>query len=268
MSMEGLLRELQHEAGQPGSPVHYHLIIDEQRILLNDRIGSPVTLTFLQHKACKICGRKVNKLYNNGYCYPCVTTLAECDLCIVKPHECHFHLGTCRDEEFAKSHCMIPHFVYLAVSSGIKVGLTRKSREMTRWVDQGAIRAVPIAEAPTRKVAGEMEYWIAQHIPDKTNWRKMLSGVVDEINIEEIQQHIREILPEEYRPYLLEEEHIRQFTYPVTRTPEKIKSVTFDKEEIITGVLTGIKGQYMIFEDKVLNVKKHTGYRVRVSFEG
>src|SRR5579875_2619879 len=132
-----------------------------------------MNLSFTGEKACIICGRKVKKLYQSGYCFPCVTTLAECDLCIVKPHECHFHKGTCRDESFAMTHCMIPHYVYLAFSSGFKVGLTRKGREFTRWIDQGASQAVLLAEVPTRKMAGEMEMAIAEHISDKTDWRKM-----------------------------------------------------------------------------------------------
>ncbi|WP_153944945.1 DUF2797 domain-containing protein, partial [Acinetobacter baumannii] len=70
-------------------------------------------------------------------------------------------------------HCMIPHYVYLALSSGVKVGLTRKNNEKKRWVDQGAVRAIPIAEVPTRKMAGELEVYLTQYVADKTDWRKM-----------------------------------------------------------------------------------------------
>ncbi|GIM48248.1 hypothetical protein DNHGIG_37970 [Collibacillus ludicampi] len=263
MSAVGYLSELQHE---PSSPVRYYLVVGDERFSLNERIGTKIVLTYLDEKACCHCGRISKKLYNNGYCYPCFIKLAECDLCIVKPHECHYHLGTCRDESFAESHCMIPHYVYLAVSSGIKVGLTRKNRELTRWVDQGAVRAIPLAETPTRKLAGEMEFLISQHIPDKTDWRKMLRGQIEDVDLIRVREQVKEILPEEYRSYLLEVDEIFEFTYPMTGEMEKVKSLTFDKIPQIEGILTGIKGQYLILDQGVINMKKHTGYKVKVDW--
>src|ERR1700730_3521352 len=182
MQYQGFLRALKH---LPKAPVQYSLTIGDNQVALNPFIGSVISLEFLGNRSCVACGRKVKKLYNSGYCYPCFISLAECDLCIVKPHECHFDQGTCRDEEFGLSHCMIPHYVYLAFSNHVKVGLTRKNRELIRWVDQGAIRAIPIAELPTRKLAGELEVAIGQYIPDKTDWRKMIKGEYSEINLME-----------------------------------------------------------------------------------
>jgi hypothetical protein len=257
---QGFLSELRHEAK---SPVEYYLSLDGQLIPLNACIGGEIELTFLGDKSCCACGRSVKKLYGGGYCYPCVTTLAETDLCIVKPHECHYHLGTCRDEEFAQSHCMIPHYVYLALSSHVKVGLTRKNRELTRWVDQGAIRAIPIAELPNRKMAGELEVAISQHIADKTDWRKMLKGITEEVDLFEVREEIKKIVPEKFRQYLFDVDALYEFTYPILETLEKIKSVSFDKETTVSGKLLGIKGQYLILENGVLNVKKHTGYKVQ-----
>ncbi|WP_018133398.1 DUF2797 domain-containing protein [Effusibacillus pohliae] len=263
MSYIGFLSDLEHE---PAVPVQYYLPLDDQRIHLNERIGERIELRFLGEKACCACGRKVKKLFHTGYCYPCFTTLAECDLCIVKPHECHYHLGTCRDNEFAATNCMTPHYVYLALSSGVKVGLTRKSRGQARWIDQGAVQAIPIVEAPTRKLAGEMEYFISQHIPDKTDWRKMLAGKVEQADLLEIRQQVRALLPEEYRQYLLDGQELYEFIYPITETPDKIKSVSFDKQEVVEGRLIGVKGQYLLLDHAVLNVKKHTGYKVEVVF--
>jgi hypothetical protein len=260
---QGFLNELKHH---PQTPVQYFLELDGQRVSLNEFVGGEVQLTFLDEKACCACGRKVKKLYGGGYCYPCVTTLAECDLCIMKPHECHYHLGTCRDDEFAQTHCMIPHYVYLALSSNVKVGLTRKNREMTRWIDQGAIRAIPIAEVPNRKMAGELEMAIAEHIADKTDWRKMLKGVVEEVDLFEVREKVKEIVPEEFRQYLFDVDELYEFTYPILETLEKIKSLSFDKETTIRGKLLGIKGQYLILDCGVLNVKKHTGYKVEAMF--
>ncbi|MFD2168804.1 DUF2797 domain-containing protein [Tumebacillus lipolyticus] len=258
---QGYLSELRHE---PEAPVRYYLKVGEHRIALNRLIGTELRFSFLGERACCTCGRKVNKLYGGGYCYPCVTTLPETDLCIVKPHECHFDKGTCRDEEFATTHCMIPHYVYLALSSGIKVGLTRKNRELTRWVDQGAIKAIPIAELPTRKMAGELEMAIAEHVADKTDWRKMLRGVVEEVDLFEMREKIKQVVPAEYQQYLFDVEELYEFTYPILETLEKIKSIGFDKAPLVTGKLLGIKGQYLILDCGVLNIKKHTGYKVEV----
>jgi len=258
-TVTGFLNELTH---QPEQPVQYFLGLGEQRVPLNEFIGGQVQLTFLDEKACGTCGRKVKKLYGGGYCYPCVTTLAETDLCIMKPHECHHHLGTCRDNEFAETHCMIPHYVYLALSSNVKVGLTRKNRELTRWVDQGAIRAIPIAETPTRKLAGELEMAIAEHIADKTDWRKMLKGVTEEADLFEVREKVKEIVQEEFRQYLFDVDALYEFTYPILETLEKIKSLSFDKETTISGKLLGIKGQYLILDCGVLNMKKHSGYKI------
>jgi len=262
VTVAGFLDDLTHK---PESPVAYFLNIGLEKIPLNEYIGSEIRLTFLDQKACCHCGRSVKgKLYGGGYCYPCVTTLAETDLCIMKPHECHHHLGTCRDNEFAETHCMIPHYVYLALSSNVKVGLTRKNRELTRWVDQGAIKAIPIAELPTRKMAGELEVAIGQHISDKTDWRKMLKGITEDADLFAVREQIQEYVPEEFRQYMLNVDELYEFTYPILETLEKIKSVGFDKNPEISGKLLGIKGQYLILDCGVLNIKKHSGYKVEV----
>lgn len=263
MSFAGYLSDLEHE---PLEPVRYYLPLGETRVPLNERIGQTVKIRYLGEKSCCACGRKAGKLYNSGYCYPCFTKLAECDLCIVKPYQCHHHLGTCRDNEFAEAHCLTPHYVYLALSSGVKVGLTRKSRGKARWIDQGAVRAVPIAEAPTRKAAGEMELFLSRHLPDKTDWRKMLAGRVDDADLLEIRERIRDLLPPEFQPFLLDGQEVYEFTYPILETVEKIKSLSFDRQDMIEGRLLGIKGQYLILDQGVINIKKHTGYKVEIEF--
>lgn len=255
------MRELRH---QVGDEVSYSLYIGDESISLNELLGKPIQLTATGKKHCIHCGRGVKKLFHSGYCYPCFTTLAECDLCILKPHECHFHLGTCRDEAFADAHCMIPHYVYLAVSSNAKVGLTRKGRQLTRWVDQGASRATLLAELPTRKMAGELEMEIAKHMPDKTDWRKMLKQARgdESVNLDEIRQQVVDRLPDLYQPYILSNETtIYEFRYP--RLPEAeitLKSHSFDKSDALSGVLIGIKGQYLLLDTGVVNIKKHSGY--------
>ncbi len=254
--MKGFANGLTHTFNQP---IQYQWNLGEKQIVMNDWIGKQIHIQYLGEKRCVACGRKVNKLYQGGYCYPCVTTLAETDLCIVKPHECHFALGTCRDETFAATHCMIPHYVYLAVSSQVKVGLTRKQREWIRWIDQGAVRAMLFAELPTRKLAGELEMEVAKELPDKTNWRKLLQGVTADINVIEVAAQIKARLPESWSTYLLDAMPVHDFSYPVLPnfTP-KARSISLEKQDI-DDILIGIRGQYLLFEQGGVNVKKHAG---------
>jgi hypothetical protein len=72
----------------------------------------------------------------------------------MKPETCHYHLGTCREPDWAQNHCFRPHIVYLANSSGVKVGITRKTQIPTRWLDQGASQALPIFEVQQPFVIG------------------------------------------------------------------------------------------------------------------
>ncbi|WP_438448916.1 DUF2797 domain-containing protein [Gorillibacterium sp. sgz5001074] len=261
MVFAGMMKGFAHTYEQP---VRYRLKLGEAELEMNALIGRQLTLTFLGEIRCTHCGRRIKKTYD-GFCYPCFQTLPQADLCIVKPHECHYHLGTCRDPEFAKTYCMVPHYVYLAVSSGVKVGLTRKHNERKRWVDQGAVQAVPIAEAPNRKTAGELEFALSQHMADKTDWRKMLKGETADTDLLELREEVFGLFPEAYKPYALPGEEKRGFEYPVEVKPEKVVSLNLDKNPIITARLTGIKGNYLLFEGGgVLNVQKYAGYHVQV----
>lgn len=262
MQYSGVLQGLSHRYD---APVLYSIQFKEDQVELNSIIGNQIQL---QHKGvieCVACGRKIKKTYNSGYCYPCFIGLAENDLCIVKPNECHFHLGTCRDAAFGERHCMIPHYVYLAQSSDIKVGLTRKNNEVRRWIDQGAVQAIPIAELPTRKLAGELEYAISQNLPDKTNWRKMLKGELDEVDLMATREYVFSLFPEEFQQYKLMQSEITEIRYPVSESITKITSFNLDKEPIIEGKLIGIKGQYLLLENGVINMRKHSGYHIHIN---
>lgn len=255
--MKGYLRELDHEVLQP---VAYTLRLGDEQEAVNDWLGKTVTISYLNEKRCIVCHRKVSKLYQGGYCFPCVTTLAETDLCIVKPHECHFHLGTCRDETFAASHCMIPHYVYLSVSSQAKVGITRKDRQWRRWVDQGATSALLLAQVPTRKEAGELEMEIARTMPDKTDWRKLVKGIYADVDLPSMATTIAASVDPKWHPFLLHDSVVHTFSYPVMpdRTPIA-KSFSLDKTPHVTGVLIGVRGQYLLFDHGVFQVRKHAG---------
>ena len=162
--MQGNLRKMRT---QPGPPVGYRLPVGEQEVALNPLLGETVRLTFSGEIHCVACGRKTKKSFNQGYCYPCFQSLAQCDLCIVKPELCHYAQGTCREPEWGEAHCMQPHYVYVA-----KVGITSDSG----WMDQGAVQALPIFRVQSRYQAGLLEVIFKQHIADRTNWQRMLKG--------------------------------------------------------------------------------------------
>ncbi len=254
----GFIKDLVPRLGENG--VQYFLQLGEQQVSLNALIGGHIRLAFEGERRCIHCDRKSNKLFGGGYCWPCFQGLAANDLCQVKPHLCHYE--TCREQAWGDAHCMIPTYVYLAKSSDIKVGITRNIPG--RWMDQGAVEAVPIALVPTRKMAGELELFLSGHIPDKTNWRKMLKGEVAETDLLEMRERILAIIPEEYTGYLLRDEQVRTFAYPVAELPEKIASHDIEKAPA-EGRLLGIKGSYLILNTGVLNVPKFAGYKV--SFE-
>jgi hypothetical protein len=258
-------------------PVQYRLILGEQEVPLNDRLGSRIKLVYQGLIHCIHCGRKTNKSFNQGYCYPCFRRLAQCDSCIVSPEKCHFHLGTCREPEWGEANCMIDHFVYLANTSGLKVGITRGTQVPTRWMDQGAVQAQPVFRVSSRLQSGLVETVFAQHIADKTNWQAMLKGEPEPIDLEEARQR----LTNECRPEVdaLREEHGLQaitelvgedetrIQYPVLEYPTKVKSFNLDKDPVVEGVLTGIKGQYLIFDTGVINMRKYGGYELALHEE-
>ena len=55
-----------------------------------------------------------------------------------------------------------------------------------------------------------------------------------------------------------------EINFPVLQFPEKVKSLNFDKQPIVEGVLQGIKGQYLMFDTGVLNIRKFGGYHVHL----
>jgi hypothetical protein len=265
MQSQGILDKMKAVWTDATTPIAYTLQLGKNEIALNHLIGQNIALTHTGKIFCIYCGRSIKKTFADGACYPCFQTRAETDLCIVRPHLCHHHLGTCRDNTFAQNHCFIPHVVYLAVSSGAKVGITREPQKFTRWADQGASYATVLAIVPNRKVAGDIEKFLSDFIADKTNWRKMLSPEIPDIDLQAIKKDLRPKLPEEFCSYLIDDA-IHRLTYPVKSFPLKIKSVSFDKEVQIGGRLTGIKGQYLIFEDHVVNIRKHQGYEIQWAY--
>jgi hypothetical protein len=261
----GILRKMTAQWRDGGIAIDYGLNLGQNAVPLNPIIGQHVSLHFTGKRNCIACGRDVKKTFQQGYCFPCTQKLAETDLCIVKPELCHHHAGTCRDDAFARMHCFIPHVVYLAVSSGAKVGITRSHQKLTRWADQGATAAIDLAVVPDRKTAGFMEIEIAKSLPDKTNWRLMLSGTAPETDLIALKSEVVGKLPQDFRRYVTDTSEITRLTYPVLEYPAKINSYNFDKNPLIDDRLTGIKGQYLMFSRGVINVRKYQGYEIDFS---
>ncbi|MBY6276203.1 DUF2797 domain-containing protein [Symbiobacterium thermophilum] len=251
----GMIRDLLLRIGD--GVVDYHLLLDEQEIALNPLLGGRVAIRFTGERRCVYCGRRASKLFNNGSCWPCFRRLAINDLCQVKPTLCHYE--TCREPEWGDAHCMIPTYVYLARSSDVKVGITRSLPG--RWLDQGAVEAVPIARVPNRKMAGELEAFLTQYVADKTNWRRMLKGEVADADLLAERSRLLELIPAEFRPYVLPDEEVRSFTYPLKAPPPKLASCDLEKGDV-EGTLLGMKGSYLVLDTGVLNVPKFAGYVV------
>lgn len=267
----GCLSKMAIEPGAGGEPARYALRAGDQRVGLNACLGRPVRLTWSGAIACTHCGRATRKSFAQGYCYPCFKKLAQCDTCIVKPETCHFFAGTCREPAWAERHCFQPHVVYLANSSGLKVGITRGTQVPTRWLDQGAIQALPILEVATRQQSGFVEMLFKEEVADRTNWRAMLKGEVEPLDL--VAERDRLLARLDSGLAALRErfgdEAIRvleaapvALDYPVLEFPRKIVSHNFDKRPVVEGTLMGLKGQYLILDSGVINLRKFTGYEV------
>jgi hypothetical protein len=266
MKFEGRLSKM---VSYQDSPIQYHLTLGAVQYDLTKLIDSEVTLKFAGKIFCGNCGKATKKSYNQGYCFACTIKLAECDLCILKPETCHYDKGTCRDPKWGEDHCMKPHVVYLANSSGLKVGITRRTQVPTRWIDQGATQALPILEVQKRITSGLIEVLFKKHVADKTDWRKMLKGSAEEVNLQEWKTKLLGLVSEELKghEYTILDEPEQKFKYPVSVYPEKVSSINLEKTPEIKSKLLGIKGQYLIFECGVLNVRSHSGYQVTIEGE-
>lgn len=247
--------------------VIYHLPLEDMRIPMNELIGKNISLKFENEIYCTECGKKTNKSFQ-GFCWNCFSTSPEAADCILRPELCLAHEGKGRDIEWEKAHHLQEHFVYLALSSEIKVGVTRSTQVPTRWIDQGASSVIRFAKVPYRQLAGVIEVALKEHFTDKTSWQKMLKGeILEGANLIEEKWRVEESLPKDLKPYFSEDDSITNIDYPVLKYPDKVKSIDFEKQNLLAGKLMGIKGQYLIMEDNsVLNIRKHSGYVVSVEW--
>lgn len=259
MKISGQLLKMTHKAA---TPIEYFLSLDEKPVPITGQVGKEMTLRFSGTITCIECGRKIKKTYDQGYCFPCARDLPENAMCSVRPELCEHEHGNEADREFYRKYCAVDHFIYLSLTSGVKVGITRHFNIPSRWIDQGAVQALIIAKVPERLLSGKIEVALSKHMADKTNWRKMLKGEADAVDLQEVRARVLQFIPQDLREYVLTDQTVQNFTYPVQAVPDKISSHNLDKVGELTGVLTGIKGQYLIFEKTVINLRKYAGYHV------
>ena len=265
MKAEGPLYKMKTKLN---NPVDYQLAVGEQLIGLNDLIGKDISLIYQGRIYCVKCGKKTYKSFGQGFCYNCFITAPEADPAIIHPELDLAHEGISRDMEWAKEFSLTDHYVYLAFTGAVKVGVTRSVQVITRWIDQGATAAIKLAKVPYRQLAGKIEVELKNYFSDKTNWRLMLTD--NFINPTELliqKEKATGLLSEEMQAFILPDDEITFIQFPVIQYPQKLSSVSFDKVNAFQGRLTGMKGQYLILDDnRVINIRSHSGYYINLDF--
>jgi hypothetical protein len=262
MKYSGVLTKMKTENG---SPIQYYLLFENDFINMNQLLDKKVSVSFIKYH-CLNCGLD-KKIFRMGFCYDCFYQVPQAADWVIRPELSKAHLGQeDRDLEYEKKVQIQPHVVYLANSSSVKVGVTRKSQVPTRWIDQGAHEAIEIVEVPNRYLAGITEVALKDHVSDKTNWRAMLKNDIKDENLVEWRSQLEPYVPEEAKEYFIANNSETNLEFPVLRYPEKPKSLNLEKTPNYTGVLKGIKGQYLMFEDDtVFNVRSNEGYFVDIT---
>ena len=264
ITIEGNIRKMRVENK---SPIQYSIVLSDKNIPINEHIGSIIELKWNGIINCVKCGNRTQKSFFQGFCYPCFMNAPESSECILKPELCKAHEGVSRDMEWAEEHCLSDHYVYLSLTSGIKVGVTRHTQIPTRWIDQGAVKALKIAKTPNRYLAGVIEVVLKDFVSDRTAWQRMLKNeVLLDTDLYEYRKKLKCQLNNELGQYILNDEKEISIEYPINQYPNKIKSINLDKLKEFRGTLTGVKGQYLyINNENVINMRKYSGYYFSIS---
>ncbi|TBN02398.1 DUF2797 domain-containing protein [Hyunsoonleella flava] len=262
MTYQGVLRKMETEFS---SPIQYYLVFENDFIHINQLLNKHIKMQFVKYQ-CLNCGLD-KEIYRQGFCKSCFFDIPQAADWIMRPELSTAHLGKeDRDLEYEKKVQLQPHIVYLANSSNVKVGVTRKSQVPTRWIDQGAHEAIEIVEVPNRYLAGITEVALKDHVADKTNWRTMLKNDIKDENLVEWRERLKTYIPDEAKEYFIESNSETNLEFPVQKYPEKPKSLNIKKEQSYEGMLVGVKGQYLIFEDDtVFNVRANEGLVLDIS---
>jgi hypothetical protein len=262
MTYSGVLTKMQTEFG---NPIQYYLVFENSFLNLNQVLNKSITIELTGYQ-CLNCGKN-KKIYRQGFCYDCFYSSPAVGDWIMKPELSTAHLGIAdRDLDYETRVQLQPHIVYLALSSEVKVGVTRKTQVPTRWIDQGAEKAIAIVEVPNRYLAGITEVALKNHFSDKTNWRKMLTNDIVTTDLIQEKIKVQDLLPQEVTEYFFSEKNdVYEMHYPVLQYPKKINSLSLEKTPNFKGVLIGIKGQYLLFEDgTVFNIRSSEGSVVNI----
>lgn len=246
----------------------YLLKADQDFIQVQRLLGRQITIEFENEKYCSNCGNRFEQLFRMGFCQNCFFTAPEAGESIIRPELSRAHLDIeDRDLAFEKSYQLQPHIVYLANSGALKVGVTREAQRPVRWIDQGASAAIVLAETENRYQAGQIEVAMKAYLGDKTPWQKMLKNEVPEIDLVAEKHQLKSKLEGELAAFYSEDDRVQNIEYPVLEYPTKVKSLNLDKTNSFSGVLKGVRGQYLIFEGGIVfNVRANTGYRIKLSF--
>tara|TARA_Y200000002_G_scaffold160419_1_gene132580 strand:+ start:5429 stop:6247 length:819 start_codon:yes stop_codon:yes gene_type:complete len=255
------------------TPIEYQLQFDKECVPLE--VGKKINIAWEGKIACVSCGRQIKKSFQNGHCYVCFTQKASCDLCILKPELCHYHLGTCREPDWGLSHCFQDHIVYLANTTGLKVGITRLTNMPRRWIDQGAIQACPLLVCSNRRVSGLIEVHLAKNMSDKTKWQQLIKSSTESIDMALYHEQWTGYLKQTIDSISIDPSDIHwvdfkehRFTYPIDAYSNKAKSLKLIPNEPLSEVIRGIKGQYLIFDYGALNLRNLQGYFLNIDLPG
>ena len=264
MHYQGVLQKMQTDLQDT---IQYYLLFKDDVLNMNQLLNKKLSFSFVKYE-CLSCHQD-KEIFRQGFCKKCFFEQPQAGEWIMHPEKSTAHLGIeDRNLEYEKAVQLKPHIVYLALSSTVKVGVTRKTQVPTRWIDQGANQALPILEVPNRYLAGIAEVALKDYVADKTNWRAMLKNEVPEADLAASRNELKQHLPEAVLPYFLENEKVLDLNFPVAQYPIKIKSLNLMKTADYSGVLKGIKGQYLIFEDNtVFNVRNNEGLVVDLKVE-
>lgn len=262
MMIKGNLRKM--DTALLNGKVNYELPIGEQFVKMNPMLGEQISLRYTGNINCVHCGKMTRKSYAQGYCFQCFSTLPQTDEGVLHPEKDLSYIGISRDMEWSKKHSLIPHYVYLALTDKVKVGVTRHTQIPTRWIDQGATRAIILAETPNRHIAGVIEVYLKQYFADKTGWQRMLTRQVEpKVDLIMEKQRAISCLHSELQQYIVDNNEVLSLQFPILQIPNALKSIKLDTKSEIHGKLIGVKGQYLIFEDQTaLNIRNHAGYEV------
>ena len=261
MTYQGVLTKMETELAEP---IQYYLVFESDFINMNQLLNKRISIQFVKYQ-CLNCSLD-KPIFRQGFCKSCFFDIPQAADWIMRPELSTAHLGKeDRNLDYEKKAQLQPHIVYLANSSNVKVGVTRKSQVPTRWIDQGAHEAIEIVEVPNRYLAGITEVALKAHVGDKTNWRKMLKNDIEDENLIEWRDRLKQYIPDEVKDYYIANNIETHLEFPVSQYPEKPKSLNLKKTQSYSGKLVGIKGQYLIFEDQtVFNIRSNEGLVVNI----